>query len=119
MNVLTAIGHWPKVACDLYEYSITNTNGEVSETWTKTATVNAWKWTESTSAIDQSGKLQIIESHRFVFDPATVVNEDGETFDITNKLKIVVDSVDYFITGKDNILSNDQVQVLIGLRDAA
>lgn len=119
MNVLDSINHWPKVGASFYELSVTNTNGEVTNTYTLVSTCDVWKWTERSALADQAGKLQIVEMHKILFDPDTMVNETGETFDITAVLTVVIDSVEYPIEGKDNVLSNDQVQVLWGRRDAA
>lgn len=198
MNVLNSISHWPKVSLSFYQKYNSNTDGELTEAWALSGSVDGWKYTSSSTALDQAGKYQIIELHNFIFDPTLVVSDttittgsistiafptattitdsangfltagfykgqkitittdsgtnDGtaiitgvtagtitcsassftvetagtvgdatiiNTFNMDAKLKIVYDGIDYFIESKDNVIGNNQVQILIGRRDAA
>lgn len=119
MNILNAISHWPKVSVDIYEETTTNSAGIITKVWTKTATVKAWKYESTSGLTDQAGKLQIVDMVTFVFDPAAVVNEDGETFDKTNPLRFDHAGVQHFIESKKDILANGQVYEYKGRRDAA
>lgn len=75
MNVLNAISHWPKVTITFSQQYTANVDGEVTNAWAVTGSVQGWKYTSSSNQIDQAGKFQIIELHNFVFDPSLVVSD--------------------------------------------
>ena len=117
VSILNAFNDYPQQTALFYEKSTTNSNGVVTDVWTNVSSCKVWIYTNSSIQTNQNYKFVNKETGNIIYDPAMMVNAAGKTFDITKKLKAIIDGIDYFIEGKDNIFRFNEVQILTYQKD--
>jgi len=112
MSILQSFGDFPQSAAEFYELSKINNQGEITDVWTKVATCNVWRYI--TSSIQNTKQNQFVNDKvvNIIYNPADIVLESGESLSLTKTLKIVINSVEYFTEGPDDINGFNEVVVL-------
>jgi len=112
-SILNAFDDFPSFTATFQELSTTKIAGETTEVWTTVSTCRVWIYTTSSIQLNNTNQFVNSEVGTILYIPDDMTNATGKTFDITKTLKAIIESVDCFIEGKDNINRFDEVEALL------
>lgn len=117
MSILYDFDDFPKYSASFQELRTVNVAGEVTKSYVEVATGDVWIYTLQSKQTNNQNQFVNDETGHILYIPGTLTNADGESYDITKKLKCVIGSNECFIEGKDDIGRFAEVEVLLYRKD--